>query len=237
MKKHISIFLLCFTFLFTSQIFAQEVNIVPYLKMIEKGDFAEVKSKFLELKADYPKSANLIFLEGVLTENGQTAVVLYQSLLDKYPKSAYADAALYRIYSYYFALGLYNTADKNLEKLKKDYPESPYIKMASTNVVKNDDDEFNEPDQENISENKGNDKDYLYTVQAGAFTNSANAASLKNEIESVGMVSFIKEKNVAGTVFNVVYVGKFKTRKEAEDFLPIVDARFRTAGRVVEINQ
>jgi hypothetical protein len=51
------------------------------------------------------------------------------------------------------------------------------------------------------------------------------------------MVSFIKEKNVAGTTFNVVYVGKFETRKEAEDFLPIANTRFRIAGRVVEINQ
>ena len=67
-------------------------------------------------------------------------------LIDKFPKSTYADAALYRIYSYYFALGLYNTADKNLNKLKKDYPESPYIKMAAANIVQND---VEETDQQN----------------------------------------------------------------------------------------
>ncbi|MBK7632133.1 MAG: SPOR domain-containing protein [Ignavibacteriales bacterium] len=237
MKKHFSIILFFFPFLFTSQIFAQEVDIVPYLKMIEQGKLEEVKGKLLDLKTDYTKSANLIFLEGVLTENGQDAVVLYQTLLEKFPKSSYADAALYRIYSYYFALGLYNTADKNLEKLKKDYPESPYIKMASANVVKNDVEESNQGNNESTVTKNDNDKVNLYSVQAGAFTNAANAAALKKEIESVGMFSFIKEKNVAGTVFNVVYLGKFETRKEAEDFLPIADARFRIAGRVVEINQ
>jgi len=237
MKKLFLISLFVISFISASQIKAQEVDIVPYLKMIEQGKIEEVKSKLLDLKADYPKSSNLIFLEGVLTENGQDAVVLYQTLVEKYPKSAYADAAIYRLYSYYFALGLYNTADKNLNMLKKDYPESPYIKMAAINVVKNDVEETTQrPDQTSIDSDNV-EKEFLYSVQAGAFTNSDNATVLKKEIENAGMISFIQDKNVAGTVFKVVYIGKFETRREAEDFLPIANTRFRIAGRVVEINQ
>jgi len=237
MKKIFLIFLFVISILTASQIVAQEVDIVPYLKMIEQGNIEEAKSKLLELKSDYPKSSNLIFLEGVLTENGQDAIVLYQTLVEKYPKSAYADAAIYRIYSYYFALGLYNTADKNLAKLKKDYPESPYIKMAAANVVKNDVEETSPQTTQTAGENKNVDKEFLYTVQAGAFTNSDNAKVLQKEIENAGMISFIQDKNVAGTVFKVVFIGKFETRKEAEDFLPIANTRFRITGRVVEINQ
>jgi tetratricopeptide (TPR) repeat protein len=236
MNKFISIFLIIISFQFASPVFAQEVDIVPYLKMIEQGKLEEAKAKLLDLKTDNPKSSNLIFLEAVLTENGQDAVVLYQSLVDKYPKSTYADASLYRLYSYYFALGLYNTADKNFVKLKKDYPESPYIKMASVNVAKSEVDETKQQTTETSAQNE-KEKDYNFSVQAGAFINAANAGVLKKEIESAGMISFIKEKNVAGTTFNVVYVGKFETRKEAEDFLPIANTRFRIAGRVVEINQ
>ena len=236
MKKYFSIFLFVISILSSSQILAQEVDIVPYLKMIEQGKIEEVKGNLLDLKTDYPKSSNLIFLEGVLTENGQDAVVLYQTLVEKYPKSAYADAAIYRIYSYYFALGLYNTADKNLEKLKKDYPESPYIKMASANVVKNED-EAPQQNGETPVETADAEKQFSYSVQAGAFTNVDNANSLKKDIENAGMVSFIQDKNVAGTVFKVVYIGKFETRKEADDFLPIANTRFKIAGRVVEINQ
>ncbi|MBK7230126.1 MAG: SPOR domain-containing protein [Ignavibacteriales bacterium] len=236
MNKYFSIFLLFISLQFTSQVFAQEVDIVPYLKMIEQGKLEEAKAKLLDLKTDNPKSSNLIFLEAVLTENGQDAVALYQTLVDKHPKSTYADASLYRLYSYYFALGLYNTADKNLAKLKKDYPESPYIKMASVNVVKNEVEETPHQTTETINQNE-KENDFNFTVQAGAFTNTANANVLKKDIDNAGMVSFIKEKNVAGTTFNVVYVGKFETRKEAEDFLPIANTRFRIAGRVVEINQ
>jgi len=236
MKKHFSIFLFVISILSSSQILAQEVDIVPYLKMIEQGKSKEVKGKLLDLKTEYPKSSNLIFLEGVLTENGQDAVVLYQTLVEKYPKSAYADAAIYRIYSYYFALGLYNTADKNLEMLKKEYPESPYIKMAAANVVKNEDEAPHQTGETSV-ETVDTEKQYSYSVQAGAFTNVDNANSLKKDIENAGMVSFIIDKNVAGTVFKVVYIGKFETRKEADDFLPIANTRFRIAGRVVEINQ
>ena len=233
MKKHFFISLLILSFLSTPQILAQEVDIVPYLKMIEQGKMEEAKSELLDLKTDYPKSSNLIFLEGVLTENGQDAVVLYQKLVDEYPKSAYADAAIYRIYSYYFALGLYNTADKNLDKLKKDYPESPYLKMASSITLKDDIEESTLPPPKS-----GDGQNQLsYSVQAGAFTNADNASTLKKDIENAGMTSFIQEKNVAGTVFNVVFIGKFATRKEAEDFLPIANTRFRIAGRVVEINE
>lgn len=219
-----------------SQSFAQEVDIIPYLKKVEQGNIEEVKSELLNLKVDYPKSSNLLFLEAVLTENGQDAVTLYQKIIDNYPKSRYADAALYRIYSYYFALGLYNTADKQLERLKKEYPESPYIKMADVNIVKKDDEETSSQTG-NVKQQNIPEKEFTYTIQAGAFTNSANASSLKKDVESAGMVSFIKEKNVAGTVFNVVYIGKFASRKEAEDFLPIANTRFKINGRVTEINQ
>ena len=61
--------------------------------------------------------------------------------------------------------------------------------------------------------------------------------ALKKEIENAGLVSFIKEKSVAGTVFNVVFIGKYETKKEAEDFLPLANARFGIAGRVVEIDK
>jgi hypothetical protein len=237
MKKSFSILLFIFSILIVPQIIAQEVDIVPYLKMIEQGKIDEAKINLLDLKTDYPKSSNLIFLEGVLTENAQDAVVLYKTLTEKYPNSAYADAAIYRIYSYYFALGLYNTADQNLNRLKKDYPESPYIKMAAANVVKNEDEKITQQTTQTPVKNNNVEKKILYSVQAGAFTNSDNAALLKKEIENAGMISFIQDKNVAGTVFRVVFVGKFETRSEAEDFLPIANTRFRIAGRVVEINQ
>ncbi len=232
MKTIIKILLLSFIMM-PAFIIAQEVDIIPYLKQIEQGKSEEVKTKLTELKKDYPNSANLMFLEGVLTENAQDAVAIYQEIVDKFPKSSFADAALYRIYSYYFALGLYNTADKYFTKLKKDYPDSPYIKMAA----------MNKPEDENIqsqpmqSSDNADEENYKYTVQAGAFTNSDNASRLNEEFIAAGMKSFVKQKNVGGTVFSIVYVGKFVSRENADSFLQIVDKQFNISGRVVEIEK
>ena len=50
MKKLFLISLFVISFISASQIKAQEVDIVPYLKMIEQGKIEEVKSKLLDLK-------------------------------------------------------------------------------------------------------------------------------------------------------------------------------------------
>jgi hypothetical protein len=214
---------------------AQEVDIVDYLKKIEQGNLDEVKTQLPELKNKHPKSSNVLYLHGLLTENGQDAVVIFQNIVDKYPKSDYADAALYRIYSYYFAIGLYSTADKNLTILKKDYPNSPYLKMVESAVIKPDEiPEEGIPEQHKTANNK-DETNYKFTVQAGAFTNPANAAALKKEFEDAGIYSNIKDKNVGGAILKVVYAGRFTDRKEAEDFLQIANLRFNITGRVVEI--
>jgi len=214
---------------------AQEVDIVDYLKKIEQGNVEEVRSQLPELKKKYPKSSNVLYLEGLLTENGQDAVAIYQNIVDKYPKSNYADAALFRIYSYYFSLGLYNTADKNLTKLRKDYPDSPYLKLVETTVTKTEDIPEEGIPEDNKNSGNTEEIDYKFSVQAGAFTNAANAAALKKEFEKAGMFTTLIEKNIGGTVFNVVSVGRFATRKEAEDFVLIVNPRFNISGRVVEL--
>lgn len=217
--------------------FSQEVDIVPYLKQIEKGESEAVKSILPKLKKDNPQSANLIFLEGVLTENGQEAVSIYQSFVEKYPNSSYADAALYRIYSYYYALGFYETAGKVLKNLTEKYPDSPYIKMALSQEEAKQDEAISEKTE--ITENLKpievkNDADYKFTVQAGAFVKIENASGLKSELENEGIDCEIRDKNVGGTTFHVVYAGKFKTRTDAEKFLQQLNSRFNLNGRIVE---
>ena len=90
-------------FILNGSTYSQDVDIIPYLKQIESGNIDAVRSELTDLKEDYPESPSVKFLEGVLTENGQLAVVIYQDIVDNYSTSRYADAALYRIFSYYYA--------------------------------------------------------------------------------------------------------------------------------------
>lgn len=231
------IILISLLLIFSLTGFSQEVDIVPYLKQIEKGESEAVKSILPKLKKDNPQSANLIFLEGVLTENGQEAVSIYQSFVEKFPTNSYADAALYRIYSYYYALGLYETAGKVLKNLTEKYPDSPYIKMAmSQEEAKQNESasEKNEIKEDSKPIEVKNDADYKFTVQAGAFVRIENANGLKTEFESEGIACEIREKNVGGTTFHVVYAGKFNSRSDAEKFLQQLNSRFNLNGRIVE---
>ena len=235
---------LVLSFLTTSS-FAQETNIVSYLKQVERGNKQVVLDQMPDLKKDHPNDPSILFLEGVVTENGQNAVVLYKELLNKYPKSRYADAAVYRIYSYYYALGLYETAKTYLEMLKKNYPNSGYLDAAERKMpVK---DELSSEDKvvkeqppvkkEESPETEKKNLDYKFTIQAGAFSNTDNAIALMKRFEDAGFYSQVKEKNVAGTSFHVVFIGKFLTEEEAKNFLDVINTRFSLDGRIVPISE
>ena len=236
--KYLFYFALLFSAL-SININAQDVNIVPYLQQIENGKADEVRNELIGLKEKYSDDPSVMFLEGVLTENGQKAVVIYQKVVDEYPDSKYADAALYRIYSYYYALGLYEAATEKLNKLITDYPNSPYIKIAKQNQLPVNP-EITQEDDTDVTQQKKEDvvgDDYKFTIQAGAFSKIENAESLQIKFEKSGIFSEIKDKLVAGTTFHVVYVGKFVTENDAESFLKTINDKFELSGRVIQIPQ
>ena len=133
--NYFSLLLFFNLFLINGEFYPQEVDIVPYLKAIENGNIGQAKDALVDLKEKKSDDPSVMFLDAVLKENGQEAVVIYQNIVDNYPKSKYADAALYRIFSYYYALGLYDTAREKLKLLKEAYPESPYINIADQNLA------------------------------------------------------------------------------------------------------
>jgi tetratricopeptide (TPR) repeat protein len=234
-SKFISFLILLFVFHTTGQIFSQEVNIVPYLKDIENGNIGGAKQALSDLKTKYPNDPSVMFLDGVLKENGQEAIVIYQNIVDNYPKSKYADASLYRIFSYYYALGLYDTAREKLKQLKSDYPDSPYIQVADQNLslLEKTDVEVTKPKtEEPISVPEEN---YKFTIQAGAFTNLDNAKKLMGEFEQAGIYTQLAEKVVGGTTFHVVYAGKFERYEDAESFLQVVNSKYQVNGSIISI--
>jgi len=224
-------------FILTGSAYSQDVDIIPYLKQIESGNIDAARSELLDLKEEYPESPSVKFLEGVLTENGQLAVVIYQDIVDNYSTSKYADAALYRIFSYYYALGLYETAQKKLDQLILNYPGSPYIKIAQQNKFPGDEDiDVNREDSSEVNEVKTvSEQKYKFTIQAGAFSNRDNAESLKADFLNSGIFSETKDKLVGGTMFHVVYVGKFLTENDAEGFLQVINKKYELSGRIIPI--
>jgi len=232
--KFVRLYIVFIILLLPSHIFSQDVDIIPYLKQIESGNKKGVEEQLPSLISKNPNSPSVLFLEGVLTKDGEKALVTYSKILDKYPKSKYADAALYRIFSYYYAAGEYYNAKKCLEDLKKDYPISPYIKIAERDIPASDQTALSKEKESNQITEEDTPK-YKFTIQAGAFTNPTNADALKNNFEDNGFFSEIKDKVVAGTTFRVVYVGKFENKNEAENFLHVINREFKLDGRIVDM--
>jgi hypothetical protein len=192
----------------------EDISLVPYLTRIEQGDAVKVKEEIPDLKKQYPGAPSLLYLEAILTEDALLAVKMFTALLDKYPASAYADAATFRLYSYFSALDNSANAKKYESRLLSDYPYSPYSKM----IKRSNDNPVNEVGE------------FKFTIQAGAFASITNADALRKKFEKAGYYSVIKDKTVGGTIFKIVYAGRFNTKKEAENFQAILNKQYGLKG-------
>jgi outer membrane protein assembly factor BamD (BamD/ComL family) len=236
LKLNFFSFLIFLNFVFlTSKLHPQEVDIVPYLKAIENGNIVLAKEALVDLKEKNPSHPSVMFLDAVLKENGQEAIIIYQEIVDNYPASKYADASLYRIFSYYYALGLYEAAREKLKHLKDSYPASPYIHVAEQNLSVLEQPEVKEKEPFGTETKPSAGENYKFTIQAGAFTNPDNAKKLLSEFESSGIFCDLREKIVGGTTFHVVYAGKFLKYEDAESFLQVINSRFKLNGNIVPI--
>jgi tetratricopeptide (TPR) repeat protein len=231
--KFFSFLILLILFHLSGKIYSQEVNIIPYLKDIENGNVVQAKEALADLKSKYPDDPSVMFLDGVLKENGQEAIVIYQNIVDNYPKSKYADASLYRIFSYYYALGLYDTAREKLMQLKSGYPDSPYIQVANQNLSLLEKTYEDETKPKTEEPKTTSEEDYKWTIQAGAFTNLENAKNLMSVFEENGIYTELADKVVGGTTFHVVYAGKFVKHEDAEGFLQVVNSKYQVNGSIV----
>jgi cell division septation protein DedD len=147
-----------------------------------------------------------------------------------HPTTKYADAALYRMYSYHYSLGYYRKAESLFEKLKTEYPASPYIKSAETIIQ--------EVDTETETETTRTPPAVKakFTIQAGAFHDMVNANQLKKQFETDGYYSTIYAKTVGGTMLNIVTFGQFQSKDDASNMLPLIQQKYNIKGYVVPIN-
>jgi len=234
MKKVLTILLIA-----TSPLFSQEVDIVPALQQIENGNIKSAETIMRELKTKNANDPSVIFLDAVLTKDGEEALEKYSTILEKYPDSKYADAVIYRIFSYYYSLGYYRKAETYLDRLKKDFPESPYIKTADRKIP----DIEEQPPQpivtasKPVQPEKTEIKTYNFTIQAGAFLNVDNAKKLCDRLNKENYFTEITTKEIGGSILNVVNVGRFTTEEESKSVLSLLEKRFNLKGRTVPINK
>ena len=209
-------------FLCSSPVFAQsqqsgEPDILKRLELIEKGQADVVRAELPTLMTNFQNHPGVLYLQGVLTTDGAEAAKIFQSVVDNFPKSEWADDALFKLYQYYYSVGLYKTADQKLEQLKRDYPYSTYATdqkvVEEPKVV---------PPAETPAKvatpTTSKKSTALYTVQAGTFRELQNAEELKTRFERDGYASHIFTIVNSGKKFHKVWVGEFTKQDEAKRF-------------------
>ena len=221
--------------------FAQNAgpDIGTYLSRVENGRPDEVRAELPTLLSKYPNNPGVLYLQGVLTTDGTEAVRVYQSIVDNFPKSDWADGALYKVYQFYYAIGLYRTAEIKLNQLKTNYPQSKYITNVVQADTKNLPEEVPDPSapaqnhvpqsipppiqvdkpttEERESPAQPNEETMRgqYTLQVGAYSQQVNAEKQKLFFEDLGyQVEVINKVRDARSLF-VVLVGEYKTADDA----------------------
>jgi hypothetical protein len=235
-KKRLLILILI---LFASKVFPQEADIIPALQEIEKGNIKNAGNLLEDLKLKNPDDPSVIFLDAVLTKDGEEAVKKYNILLEKFTNCKYMDAALFRVFSYYYALGYYKKAEIYLDRLKKDFPESPYIAAADRKIPDIEDAPVKPEIKIQPAEQpeKSDVKSYNFTIQAGAFLVVENAKSLVDKLSRENLYTEISTREIGGSLLNIVNVGRFETETEARPVLNHLEKDFNLKGRIVLINK
>lgn len=198
--------------------------------MVESGQADQVRSDLPSLLSRSPNNPGLLYVQGLLTDGGAEAVRVYQSVVDNFPRSEWADDALYRVYQFYYSLGLYRTAELKLDQLRRDYPKSKYLSLL-TNVQTQGLAEERDtvgtiaataahPDTVTSSQqpvkSAASPLQEQYMLQVGAYTAQANAEKQKRYFEDLGYpVQVITKVKDTRSLFTVL-VGSFGTYEEAK---------------------
>lgn len=227
MKKIALILLIGFRLL------AQEADITNALRKIESGNLKEAEIIMAQLKEAESDDPSVLFLEAVLTKSGADAAVKYSKIIEKYPKSKYADASLYRLFSYYYALGLYEKATRYYNRLKIDFPQSPYSLIANRTIPEKEEIPIN-PVKEKTETQISKSDSAKYFIQAGAFLNIDNATKLRDQLRADGYNAEVTSKDVGGTVLKIVSFGEIDSKEEASQILSAVETKYKLKGRIIQ---
>jgi cell division protein FtsN len=143
------------------------------------------------------------------------------------------------VFSYYYSLGFYKKAESYLDKLKKSFPESEYLKLSDRTIP--DIDSFDAASlTDKLSEKpivSEPVKGARYSIQAGAFLNIENAKKMSHQLSSDGFDVSLSTKEIGGSIFNIVLVGKFSAIEETEKILNALESKHNITGRVIDFEK
>ncbi len=234
--KYFAVMIIAAVMMTTAQLFAQmpEQEVRKRLDLIYSGQVERVRTELPMLAQQYPNDPGVEYLDAILTTDGTQAVKKFQTIVDVHPQSEWADDALYKVYQYYYSIGLYKTADQKMEQLKRQYPQSIYAVGEKTSSAPT------APAPAPINEAAATNKDTAavlsnqpvqsvvqppksiqgkFAVQVGAFSTAQNAQKQIESLASFGIAATTTTKDVSRKAWYVVSIEGFATEQEARAFI------------------
>lgn len=202
-------------------------DVKKYLSMIENGQVDKVKEELPSLLSRHANDPGILYIQAMATTDGAEAVRIYQSIVDNFPKSEWADDALYKAYQFYYAIGLYRTAEIKLNQLKTNYPDSKYVTQSPEAETKNLAEEkeqgaVEEPEAETAQPEakpepaKSTAPAGQFTLQVGAYTTQVNAEKQKLFFEDLELPVEVINKVKQNRSLYIVLVGDYATYDDAK---------------------
>jgi len=220
---------------------AQNIDqtVTSLLAQIDNGDVYKVRQEMPALLTKYPNHPGLLYVQARLTTNGAEAVKIYQSIVDNFPKSEWADDALYKVYQFWYSIGLYRTADLKLQQLKRDYPSSPFLQTAASRDTLPAPAPPPREDSGAVLVTPGRPVQpesaatQQFALQVGAFSTQANAERQKGQLEAEGLEVEVVNKVKDGRSLFIVLVGSFPTYEAAKARSAELQKKLNTPSIVV----
>lgn len=242
-------------------IFLSGQNVDMFFSLINEGQISGVRKKVPELISKYPNDPGVLYLQAILTIDGNRALELYGQIIERFPESKYSIESSVKIGEYFYAKGLYTQAAKQLCLIPRKYPRYPEIErivdlMASSFMAIGADDSLryylgiyesmfpNLNFQNNFKREKVNkiSKTELttevrevkpYVIQIGAFGSIQNAKRLKLQVSQIGYKVELVPVQTNGRSLNTVRIIRYKSKSEAERVGKLVKNKLGIEFRVL----
>ncbi|HMD13403.1 MAG TPA: hypothetical protein VKI62_02115, partial [Bacteroidota bacterium] len=131
MKSNIGFFL-CFSLFLISipeicPAQSYEETIQNFVHRIAEGKSDSVTPKLPTLREAYPHSPGVLYIEGLITSDGREAIRYFTTVADSFPANPWSADALARMTEIFRTTGESQHASQQIERLHREYPQSPYI--------------------------------------------------------------------------------------------------------------
>ena len=232
-----------------------------FFSLINEGQISGVREKVPELISKYPNDPGVLYLQAILTIDGNRSLELYGQIIERFPESKYSIESSVKIGEYFYAKGLYTQAAKQLCLIPRKYPRYPEIErivdlMASSFMAIGADDSLryylsiyesmfpNLSFQNNFKREKVKkiSKTELttevrevkpYVIQIGAFGSIQNAKRLKLQVSQIGYKVELVPVQTNGRSLNTVRIIRYKSKSEAERVGKLVKNKLGIEFRVL----